>query len=56
MLDVLQKNKAHKTAVLAVDNDPASENCRQRNPELSVLIPKNKDWNEDLCDIKQIDA
>lgn len=34
-------------AVLAVDNDKAGTDCCQRNPELPVLTPILKDWNED---------
>ena len=34
--------------VLAVDNDEAGEQCRQRNPECKHIVPKNKDWNDDL--------
>lgn len=35
-------------AVLAVDNDPAGEQCRLRNGHLPAIIPQGKDWNEDL--------
>ena len=35
-------------SVLAVDNDDAGEQCRQRNREIPALIPHGKDWNEDL--------
>lgn len=34
--------------VIAVDNDKAGEDCRQRNPDRKHLIPAGKDWNEDL--------
>ena len=34
--------------ILAVDNDDAGAICRKRYPDLNCLIPKNKDWNEDL--------
>lgn len=34
--------------VIAVDNDQAGAECRQRNPDCKVLIPHRKDWNEDL--------
>ena len=37
-------------AVLAVDNDSAGEACRNRNSTLPFILPRNKDWNEDLCD------
>ena len=33
--------------VIAVDNDQAGEDCRQRNPDCPAIIPKRKDWNED---------
>ena len=33
--------------VLAVDNDAAGQECRDRNPGLPVLVPMHKDWNED---------
>ena len=36
------------SAVIAVDNDKAGEDCRQRNPDRRHLIPAGKDWNEDL--------
>ena len=35
--------------VIAVDNDDAGEACRLRNSRLRSVIPKNKDWNEDLA-------
>lgn len=34
--------------VLAVDNDKAGEQCRQRNPECGHAIPRCKDWNVNL--------
>ncbi len=34
--------------VLAVDNDTAGQQCRDRNSELEYILPVNKDWNEDL--------
>lgn len=45
-IDRLRRKKL--TIVLAVDNDPAGNECRQRNPDLTALIPYNKDWNDDL--------
>lgn len=36
------------TPVLAVDNDNAGQKCRDRNPELQYILPRCKDWNEDL--------
>ena len=38
----------NKKAILAVDNDPAGDECRKRNPDMSTLIPCGKDWNDDL--------
>ena len=40
------------TAVLAVDNDDAGQKCRDRNPGLPYIIPRYKDWNEDLQAIR----
>lgn len=34
--------------VIAVDNDKAGEQCRQRNPDCRAWIPRLKDWNEGL--------
>ena len=34
--------------VIAVDNDPAGDICRSHYADLESLIPKRKDWNEDL--------
>ena len=48
-IDRLRKKKL--TIVLAVDNDPAGNKCRQRNSDLAALIPHNKDWNDDLRQI-----
>ena len=36
------------TPVLAVDNDDAGQKCRDRNSDLTYILPANKDWNEDL--------
>lgn len=44
----INRIKAGIHAVLAVDNDDAGLQCRERNPELSAIIPVRKDWNEDL--------
>lgn len=35
-------------AVIAVDNDQAGESCRRRNQDCQHIIPRGKDWNEDL--------
>ena len=40
--------RSGKKVVLAVDNDAAGQGCRDRNPMLESIIPKNKDWNDDL--------
>ena len=34
--------------ILAVDNDAAGQQCRDRNPDLEYILPKHKDWNDDL--------
>lgn len=47
-IDLLKK-KCH--VIIAVDNDEPGKECRIRNSECESLIPKNKDWNEDLCSI-----
>lgn len=39
---------AGRPTILAVDNDPAGEKCRQRNPGCCTLVPRLKDWNADL--------
>ena len=45
----IDRIRAQKHAVLAVDNDPAGELCRQRYKDLDYILPIHKDWNEDLC-------
>lgn len=40
--------KKHLPVILAVDNDPAGQLCRDRNPDCAAIIPSRKDWNEDL--------
>jgi len=44
----IDRLKRKHGVVLAVDNDPAGEECRKRNPDLPAVIPDRKDWNEDL--------
>lgn len=39
--------------VIAVDNDEAGEQCRQRNADCQALIPPLKDWNELLLAYEQ---
>lgn len=34
--------------VIAVDNDKAGEDCRNRNQECCAIVPRLKDWNADL--------
>ncbi len=34
--------------VLAVDNDSAGQECRDRNTNMEYILPAYKDWNEDL--------
>lgn len=36
------------TTTLTVDDDPAGEKCRERNPGCYALTPQLKDWNADL--------
>lgn len=33
---------------LAVDNDEAGQECRDRNSGVAYILPRNKDWNDDL--------
>ena len=33
--------------ILAVDNDIAGENLRKKYPDVPVIVPTGKDWNED---------
>lgn len=34
--------------ILAVDNDKAGQQCRDRNSDLEYILPERKDWNDDL--------
>ena len=36
--------------IMAVDNDDAGKKCRERNADCAAVIPRWKDWNEDLSD------
>ena len=45
-IDRLKQSKLH--LVLAVDNDDAGQQCRNRNSALEYILPANKDWNDDL--------
>ena len=49
-IDRLKQPKLH--IVIAVDNDDAGQECRDKNSELEYILPVNKDWNEDLQNIK----
>lgn len=49
-IDRLKQSKLH--IVIAVDNDDAGQECRDRNSELEYILPVSKDWNEDLQNIK----
>ncbi len=44
----IDRLKRHSRVILAVDNDNSGSECRKRNAELECIIPKFKDWNEDL--------
>ena len=47
----IDRIRRHSHAVLAVDNDSAGEICRSRYRDLKSVMPKNKDWNEDLIEV-----
>lgn len=47
-IDRLTRGCRSSNVVLAVDNDQAGQDCRNRNPDLTYVLPKNKDWNDDL--------
>ena len=47
----IDRIKRKKRVIIAVDNDEAGAICRRRNSELESIIPKNKDWNDDLRQI-----
>ena len=49
-IDRLKRSKYN--LVLAVDNDDAGQQCRDRNPELEFILPISKDWNDDLQNMK----
>lgn len=49
-IDRLKNSKLH--IILAVDNDVAGQNCRNKNSDLEYIIPVHKDWNEDLQSLK----
>lgn len=43
----------YKIVILAVDNDTAGQECRDRNADCRYIIPKNKDWNDDLRGVRR---
>lgn len=47
-IDRIKQQSCIKKIILAVDNDKAGQECRDKNAELAYLLPKKKDWNEDL--------
>ena len=47
-IDRLKRQPAGYKIILAVDNDAAGEACRKRNNDLDYILPRSKDWNEDL--------
>ena len=49
----IDRIKRKMETIIAVDNDDAGEKCRLRNPELESIIPRCKDWNEDLLAVSQ---
>ena len=44
----IDRLKAKKKIIIAVDNDDAGNQCRNRNGNTKSYIPRLKDWNEDL--------
>ena len=47
----IERIHKHLPVVLAVDNDAAGDQCRSRNRDLPAVIPRRKDWNEDLISL-----
>ena len=47
-IDRLKRQSILTAVILAVDNDDAGQQCRDRNPDLQTIIPLHKDWNDDL--------
>ncbi len=45
----IDRVRGYLPVTIATDNDEAGEQCRKRNPNDHFLIPKHKDWNDDLC-------
>lgn len=42
------RGRRDSSVILAVDNDEAGQECRDRNRNLDYILPRNKDWNDDL--------
>ena len=47
-VDSIRNGFGSRPVYLAVDNDEAGDSLRNRYPDMPVIIPDNKDWNEDL--------
>ena len=47
-IDRIKRQQKLSKVILAVDNDAAGQACRARNSEMEYIVPKHKDWNEDL--------
>ena len=41
--------------VICTDADEEGNKLRQMYPQYDTLIPKHKDWNDDLCEVRGID-
>ena len=48
----IDRIKRQMKTIIAVDNDDAGGECRLRNQDLGTIIPRFKDWNEDLMAMK----
>ena len=44
----IDRLKKQRRVIMAVNNDSAGSQCRKCNRELECIIPKSKDWNDDL--------
>ena len=47
-IDRIKSMDTFTKVILAVDNDEAGERCRSGNADIPYILPKHKDWNEDL--------
>jgi len=52
----IDRVKRQIPTVMAVDKDPAGEECRKRNADIPYLIPDSKDWNDDLMKLRRSDC